>query len=70
MNLQENIYRLFGSIQPIIKFKLKNFDFGIVPFQSKKVVHNFKTKIIINKKIFCLNIKLFTFFLKIIEFYY
>jgi len=30
-------YKINGSIQPIIKFKLNSVDFGIVPYQSKKV---------------------------------
>jgi len=29
-------YKINGSIQPIIKFKLNSVDFGIVPYQSKK----------------------------------
>jgi len=47
MDLQERKYRLFGSIQPIIKFKFNSFDFGIIPYQSKKVIFKIKYIIII-----------------------
>ncbi|ORX60056.1 hypothetical protein BCR36DRAFT_342347 [Piromyces finnis] len=38
MSSQENVYKIYGSIQPILNFKIRNYDFGIVPFQNKKSI--------------------------------
>ncbi|ORX82562.1 hypothetical protein BCR32DRAFT_292578 [Anaeromyces robustus] len=38
METQYHKYKLIGSIQPIIKFKMTNYDFGIIPFQSRKSI--------------------------------
>ncbi|OUM62157.1 hypothetical protein PIROE2DRAFT_62078 [Piromyces sp. E2] len=38
MDFQESIYKICGSIQPIMKFKINSYDFGIIPFQSKKSI--------------------------------
>jgi len=38
MDFQKSLYKIIGSIQPTIKFKINSYDFGIIPFQSKKVI--------------------------------